>query len=91
MNIQELFSPENTAHLVTEQEKRFHLENAMQYAWLERQPDITEHEFSLRSQWFRESFIPSEKAVECMDTFKESPETVFDILEREYLASLARH
>jgi len=91
MNVSEFFSPENTAHLITEQDKRIHLENAMQYTWLERQADITEIEFSLRSQWFRDVFLKSDHAPELLDAFKASPETVIDTLEREYTNSVRRH
>lgn len=91
MNVQEFFSPENTAHLLTEQERKMHTENAIQYAWLEKQPDITETEFTARSQWFREAFLASEESLELVNQFQSSSEEVLAILEQRYLASVTKH
>lgn len=91
MNTLEVFSTENTAHLHSPEEKKMHLENAVQYAWMERHATATEEEFSAHAQWFREEFLPSFQAKELLSHFTETPEAVLDALDEGYLASVTKH
>jgi|GEM_PF-3962502 len=57
----ELFSQENTAHLNTPEDEERYKINMMQMAWVGVQTEeLSEEEFALRSQWFREEFLEQE-------------------------------
>lgn len=89
--IQALFSPENMAHLSDhEQEEKYFL-NMVQLSWFDQYPDLSEVEASLRSEWFRKAFLPTDEAHELFGRFKEEPKEVLDRMEQLYLASVTKH
>lgn len=90
-SVPEAFSPGNTAHLVTENEKRKHLENTIQMAWFSRQADMSEQEFDERAQWFREVFLMTEEAERLLNQFQENSEGVLNTMEEQYLSSVTKH
>lgn len=91
MNMQEAFSPENTAHLSTKEDRDKYVENMMQLSWLEMHPDMTEAEFFDRSRWFREEFFGTDEYHEFIAGFQEDPEAVKNRLEASYVASVSKH
>lgn len=91
MNIQEIFSKENTAHLMTPVDKRKYVENMVQMNWLGAYPEMTEGEFSDRSQWFRDQFLLSTESEEMLERFHEYPDDVRERIESLYLASVPKH
>ncbi len=89
--IQALFSPENTAHLLSHDDEEKYLLNMVQLSWFEQYPDLSEVEASLRSEWFRKGFLPTDEARDLLGRFKEEPKDVLDRMEQLYLASVTKH